>query len=98
MSFFIFADKGEILDIVNNFIDKHHILCESQYGFRTDRSTSRVELEILEEITTSLGNSKTTVGVFIDLKKAFDTINDKILLQHYGIRGIVHNWIKLSKS
>ena len=54
-------------------------------------------LELIEEITSAVDNKKCTIGVFIDLKKAFDTIYHKLLLtklEHYGIRGVAYDWIK----
>ena len=54
-------------------------------------------IELIEKITKSLDDKKITVGVFIDLKKAFDTINHKLLLKKlyfYGVRGLVLNWIE----
>ena len=53
-------------------------------------------MKITEEITTAFDNKKYTVGVFIDLKKAFDTINHEILiskLHNYGVRGIALDWL-----
>ena len=79
------------------FIEKENILNESQYGFRSNRSTSMALLELIEEITSAVDNKKCTICVFIDLKKAFDTIDHKLLLtklEHYGIRGIAYDWIK----
>ena len=85
---------SEQLDV---FIEKQNILCESQYGFRSNRSTSMALLELIEEITSAVDNKKCTIGVFIDLKKAFDTIDHRLLLtklEHYGIRGVAYDWIK----
>ena len=82
---------------LDNFVEKYNLLNESQYGFRNNRSTSLALLELIEDITTSLDNKKSTIGVFIDLKKAFDTIDHNLLLQkleHFGIRGITYEWIK----
>ena len=79
-----------------SFIDDKQILCKSQYGFRKNMSTSLAILELVEEITTSIDDCKSTVGVFIDLKKAFDTVDHNIFvnkLEHYGIRGIANMWI-----
>ena len=59
-------------------------------------STSLALKELTEEITTALDDKKVTVGVFIDLKKAFDTINHNLLLKklaHYGVRGVANNWL-----
>ena len=50
----------------------------------------------MEEISTAIDNKMSTIGVFIDLKKAFDTINHNILidkLEHYGVRGTANKWI-----
>ena len=54
-------------------------------------------LELIGEITSAVDNKKCTIGVFIDLSKAFDTIDHKLLLtklEHYGIRGVAYDWIK----
>ena len=64
------------------FIEKHDTLTSSQYGFRSSMSTSLALLELTEEITSALDHKKSTIGVFIDLKKAFDTINHGILLKN----------------
>ena len=78
------------------FIDSNQILYESQYGFRKQLSTSLAIIELVEEITNSLDNHEATVGVYINLKKAFDTVDHGILIEklyHYGIRGIANKWI-----
>ena len=77
-----------------NFIDKNKILSKHQYGFRRNRST---ELAVLDKITKAIEEGKFTVGIFLDLSKAFDTINHKILirkLEHYGIRGTAKKWFE----
>lgn len=54
-------------------------------------------MESVEEITKSIDQKQFTAGVFIDLKKAFDTIDhNKLLikLERYGLRGVVFEWIK----
>ncbi len=53
-------------------------------------------MELIEEITNGIEKKKHVVGIFIDLKKAFDTINHNILLQkseRYGIRGVGLDWV-----
>ena len=88
----------KLFDIrLQKFIDKCNILSNSQYGFRSNCSTSLALLELTEEICTAVVNRKVTTGVFIDLKKAFDTIDHKLLLEKlefYGIRGSVNEWVK----
>jgi len=82
---------------LQKFIDKHDLLSDCQYGFRQNRSTNFALMELIEEICSSLDNKKNTIGVFIDLRKAFDTLDHDLLLRklnHYGVRGIAHEWLK----
>ena len=82
---------------LDNFLNRYDLLCPSQYGFRSNRSTSHAILELVEEITNSLDNNTYFIGVFIDLKKAFDTVDHYVLTKKYnfyGVRGIARNkWI-----
>ena len=76
---------------LDKFISKHDILSNSQYGFRKNMSTNLALLELVEELTSSTDKKNKTIGVFIDLKKDFDTIDHDILLKkpdRYGVRGI----------
>ena len=59
-------------------------------------STSMAIMESVENITNAMDNGKLTIGVFIDLKKAFDTVDHSILvtkLDHNGIRGVAKKWL-----
>ena len=79
------------------FIETHKILSKHQYGFRKNRSTEHAIIELVDNITRAIDEGKYTVGIFLDLSKAFDTINHKILiskLEHYGIRGICQKWFE----
>ena len=80
-----------------SFLDKNNVLYKSQYGCRKNMSTSLAILELVEEITNAIDDRKSTVGVFIDLKKAFDTVDHNSLikkLEHYGIRGLANKWVR----
>ena len=82
---------------LDKFINKHKLLSDSQYGFRANSSTSLALTESIEEITNAIDHKLHSVGIFIDLKKAFDTINHNILinkLERYGIRGLVLHWVR----
>ena len=75
---------------LNTFLEKHKILYNLQFGFRGSHSINHALVSPTEAIKNSLDNRKYGCGIFIDLQKAFDTVNDNILLlklEHYGIRG-----------
>ena len=72
-------------------------LFESQFGFRKGHNTTHATLDFVKAVEDALEKGKFAVGVFVDLSKAFDTINHDILLtklDHYGIRGKALDWIK----
>ena len=77
------------------FLDKHDILFSSQYGFRKKHSCSDAIMELVSEILKNNENGIYTAYVFLDLSKAFDTLDPVILLekmQNYGIRGKANSW------
>ena len=82
---------------LNKFLDLHSIIYPEQYGFRAGSSTTHSLISITETIKKTIDEKKYGCGVFIDLKKAFDTVNHEILLQkleHYGIRGVALSWFE----
>ena len=80
---------------MKSFIEKQDILCSSQYGFRDAHSTQHEILDIVDNIQTNIDNRLFSCGIFIDLKKAFDTVDHHILLNklnYYGFRGVINTW------
>ena len=73
-----------------DYLNKHKILSDNQFGFRKHHSTEYALTLLYDKISSAIDNNELTVGIFIDLSKAFDTVNHQILLDklsHYGIGG-----------
>ena len=69
----------------------------NQYGFRKNYSTYLALIHLCDKITSAIDRKEFTIGIFLDLSKAFDTVNHDILcdkLWHYGIRGVALTWMK----
>jgi len=82
---------------LNKYLDLKNIFSNSQYGFRPNHSTFMPLLDMYSGIIRSIDCSDFSIGVFIDLCKAFDTINHDIFfrkLEHYGVRGVPLKWFK----
>ena len=79
---------------LKSYFSKTDILVPSQYGFREKHSTQHATLDIINTIQNNMDKKLSRCGIFVDLKKTFDTVNHEILLQklyHNGIREIVND-------
>ena len=70
------------------FAEQYNILYRCQFGFRKNCSTSHTLIHLINRISSAIDQRATTVGVFLELSKAFDT------LDHQGIRDVALQWIK----
>lgn len=78
------------------FFERHNTLSENQFGFRKGHSTVDAIFSSLNMIRSQKGNKNHTLGLFLDLSKAFDTVDHDILLnklENYGIRGLPLSWL-----
>ena len=74
---------------MSKFIAKNNILMPFQFGFRENNSTELAITTFCDRLLKNLDENKITCSIFLDLRKAFDSVNHEILLQklyHYGFR------------
>lgn len=81
------------------YLNKHDILYKYQFGFRSNHDTNQPVIHLMDKIYEGLNKDmpEYTLGIFLDLKKAFDTVNHDILLEklkHYGLRNTSNLWFK----
>ena len=77
------------------FLNNNTIIYNFQFGFRQQYSTSHALINITEIIRKVLDDGNIGCGVFVELQKAFDTVDHQILLaklSHYGIHGVSNDW------
>ena len=80
-----------------NYLTTFGLLNSSQFGFRKSHSTATALLECTNEWYVNLDRKLFNLVVFIDLKKAFDTVDHQVLfkkLEHFGIKGQAHSLLK----
>ena len=86
-----------VFDQIYDYFTENKLFYDSQYGFRKGHSTEQALLELFDRILKDVDSKKDPFAIFLDLSKAFDTIDHNILinkLNHYGINGTALNWFK----
>ena len=98
----LLSNVNKIVELImhkrlSKFLSKYNCLYDLQFGFRKSHSTTHALMYLTESIRKALDQNHFSCGIFIDLQKAFDTVDHKVLLYklfHYGIRGIENEWFK----
>ena len=78
-------------------IENNNLLFDKQFGFKLNNSTEHVILQLVNDISSSFERREYTLGIFVDLSKAFDTVDHEILiskLEYYGIKSKTLKWLK----
>ena len=82
---------------LDNFINTNSIVIDNQFGFQKHKSTTSAIITLTDYILHAFDDKKFVIGIFLDFKKAFDTVNHPILLKkldHIGIRGVTLEWFR----
>lgn len=86
-----------LFDKIISFLTSNNILHSAQHGFLKNRSTTTAIHDFLSKLYDSVGKNMKTLGIFMDLSKAFDLVNHELLLEKliaYGLRGQVNNLLR----
>ena len=87
-----------IFQQLHKYLKENEIYNSNQYGFRESHSTEHAALELVDRVINRLDDKEFPLAVFMDLSKAFDTINHNILLKKLHYYGIRNNSLSLLES
>ena len=85
-----------ISNYIIEFMEENKMFDCNKFGFRKQHFTSHAIITLVEKVSRTLDTGKMVVGVFLDFKKAFDTVGHTLLLrklQLYGIQRNIHAWL-----
>ncbi|CAF4942058.1 unnamed protein product [Pieris macdunnoughi] len=83
---------------LDTYLQTNNFIFKRQYGFRSKSSTLSATADLVSDIKQNIDSKKMVLGVFIDLKKAFDTVSHNLLLKKLECIGIKDRALKLFKS
>ena len=87
-----------IFDQLLAYFTNNSLLCVNQFGFRPEHSTELAALKLVNSFIAQMDSNNVPVNIYIDLSKAFDTLNHSILLsklEYYGITGRSYDLLKI---
>jgi hypothetical protein len=79
------------------FIESNGIITEAQHGYRSNRSMETALQDFVNNVQTAVDDKMNPIRLFLDLSKAYDVLDHKLLLDKlnaYGIRGIANLWME----
>jgi hypothetical protein len=82
-------------DSLNKYLKENAIISRHQFGFQKNKNTTQALLSFVNEVQRDIESENHSLAIYIDLTKAFDTVNHEILLkkmERYGIRGVPLQW------
>ena len=82
---------------LSKILDVNNLIYSLQFDFRQKYSTTHALINLTESVRQTLDEGNFCCGIFVDLQKAFDTVDHKILLyklEYYEIRGVCNDWLK----
>ena len=99
----VLSSFSKILDIIMynrlySYLNDNNLFLQKHFGFREDHSTNHAHIQLINNICDSFNQNKYTLGVFVDLSKAFDTVDHNILLKKLSLYGIKNNNLKWFSS
>ena len=97
LNFFSKIFEKIVANRIIDFLDQNDVFYDHQYGFRKCHSTNHAIITLVEKVAKALDSGKIVVGVYLDIRKAFDAISHPILLKKLyalGIRGNIYYWVK----
>ena len=87
-----------IYNQIYSFFTKHQLFNDNQYGVRSGHSTEYAVMEVIDWTITALDSNETPINIFLDLSKAFDTLDHSILLSKLQLYGMDADALKLMES
>ena len=77
-----------ICDQLSHYLESNNLFCPQQYGFTKNSPTELAALEVIDSLLNQLNKHKIPINLYLDLAKAFDSLNHDILLDKLACYGV----------